>query len=55
LDNGYGFDSAALLAMAWIVAAASLPWRIAALTMEAAADVADIGYGFVTFLGFVRR
>jgi len=47
--------SAALLPMAWIVAAASLPWRIAALTMEAAADVADIGYGFVTFLGFVRR
>ncbi len=39
--------SAASLAMAWIVAAASLPWIIAALTKEAAADVADIGYGFV--------
>jgi hypothetical protein len=46
---------AASLAMAWIVAAASLPWIIAALTKEAAADVADIGYGFVTFVGFVRR
>jgi hypothetical protein len=49
--------AAASLAMAWIVAAALLAWIvvavallawiIAALAKEAAADVADIGYGFV--------